>query len=485
MIKYQVLWADDHWVVEGNAIKDSASPSWLEPAAQEIEDQLREAGIAVEWLKIGDAAGAATQIERGVHDVRLVLVDYQFAGTGYYWQDVMPPVRRRNIPFMLYSSFLGDAKMAPEFARPDPLFLGMYSKSRDDMPRFVKRVVDFFRAPPFRLLHLTDLHYQASPGIEEKRERDRLFTSLVETLKQEQALRPIDAVVITGDFACHHPADDLGAIRAEVRAIVNSTIRIDNLDRLFIVPGNHDLAWKSFAEGVLGDMPWHAYVDFYQSMYNTRSDILTRMKAWKADERLLDLRARKQDLTWRARVPGVAIDVIGIASPSEDPRHRGEGEIGTEQLKFVRDCWSGEPLFGEVRIALMHHNLVSVLSMSIYDEKRIVRDAGEALLTLMRSNCSLVLSGHAHASHLFSCRAAHSRGNQLTATGGLTVVAAGTMGGSHGARDRQRTFNILDFSQGEGKTGRRALSVRGLYYDSSEGAWLGSSAPYAPDGLFV
>ena len=103
----------------------------------------------------------------------------------------------------------------------------------------------------------------------------------------------------------------------------------------------------------------------------------------------------------------------------------------------------------------------------------------------MRSQCSLVLSGHTHAPNIYSWTAAHARNDLLTTSGTLTVSSAGTLGGLHPANDRRRAFNILDFSQVSSATSKRTLSVRTFCYDGVERTWRGPETPYTNPALQV
>jgi len=480
MSRFRVVWADDDWEK-----KPEVRDKELDVALESIDERLREEGIFIDWVRCATAEGALAEIERPDRETRLAILDYRFrTGSEYDWKNIIPALERQSIPFVLFSNVISDMENDPDFPRSHRLFLGPHSKlTTHGRKSFIERIVSFFRSRPIRLLHLTDLHFDASALGADKEEHDRLNAALLKTLEEEQRIRPIDAVMITGDFAAKNPPLDLAAARMRVAAIVQATIGADALDRLFIVPGNHDLTWRNFSKGILEEAPWQAYVDFYQAVYPARVDIWGRMRAWDAPARLLDHRTNGDRLCWRARHADLGLDVIGLVSPAENKALKGRGLISKDQIGFIESSWRGEPRRGEVRIAMTHHNLLKVLSVSAHDENDSIINGGEVLLTLMRNRCGLALSGHTHTPNLFSIHAAHCGGDSLATTGSVNVISAGTTGGFHSARDRVRMFNVLEIGTIDPATDRRPILVRSFFYNSTLGQWRSSGTGFAEPWL--
>jgi 3',5'-cyclic AMP phosphodiesterase CpdA len=501
MSGHRIVWADDHWNTDGRFADNRRT---LEEIASDIEARLREQDVVVEWICEASASNALAAIQRPGADVRLLILDFDFddptkgsaassarapagaaPGGGYDWRDIVVPAQQRGIPFVLFTSYLGDALVDPSFPKTS-LNIGMYGKhKRADVEAFVKRVVDFFRAPQFRLLHLSDLHWDGRAEGEAEREQGAIFDALEVRLGAEQQVRPVDAVCITGDLAYHHPAEDLPDVRRRINGILAATVGRGNPDRLLIVPGNHDLAWKEpFEKKELERRPWQGYLDLYQEIYFGQKHICARMEAWNTVEGRFDLSARKDALRWHVQLRDPPLNVLGLVSPSESPDLQGLGEVSQAQLQWIKAAWSAPPAFGEVRVALLHHNLFSVISLSRHDEKTLVQRAGEVVHALTRGHGHLVLNGHTHTSNLLSHRAARSSMRGLATAGHLTAVSAGTTGGLHLAGDRQRSYNVLDFSAADADTGRRSLSVRTFLYDSVSREWE-AAVPYEPDWLQI
>jgi predicted phosphodiesterase len=474
--RYDALWVDDAWAVSGE------EQSWLERAQTRISTQLREFDRTINWLISARPSDAAAELARPERDVRLVVLDYDFKGDAYTWRDVYRALERRAIPFVLLSSFVAQADADPAFVRAGSLCLGRFQKSLDGIDQLCERVIAFFRAPPLRLLHLTDVHFDAEAIGRAQEAQHSLFASLLRFLGAEHAERPLDAVVISGDLASRNPSQDLVAARQFVSDLVNATIEAANLDRLFIVPGNHDLSWADFSSRELDKQPWRHYLDFYYAIYGSRHDLLGEVKAWDRTSRLFHLGCSRTQLAWSRALPGLSLDVIGLISPCEQATHQGRGEVDGSHLNLIKERWRNKRAYGEVRMAIMHHNLFSVLSRSSHDDSDNLLNAGGTLLTLMLHDCSLVLSGHTHAANAFSCSAAHSSGDRLASTGELTAVSAGTLGGFHGAQDRRHAFNIIEVADCDPQTNRRAIGVRTFVYESTTDQWSAGGEPYRVHG---
>jgi predicted MPP superfamily phosphohydrolase len=84
-----------------------------------------------------------------------------------------------------------------------------------------------------RWLHLSDIHFKRNEDYETKRMRD----SLIDKLKEIMEEKPIDMVFITGDLAYQ------GEFDKDLLNFINQIVSILNIskDKLYMVPGNHDL----------------------------------------------------------------------------------------------------------------------------------------------------------------------------------------------------------------------------------------------------
>lgn len=90
-----------------------------------------------------------------------------------------------------------------------------------------------------RILHLSDLHFGASHHFKGGVTGRRMVDAIVRVIGAESR---VDALLVTGDiFSEDQPRDSLDAVDAlrEVRECLRLTP-----DRLWLVPGNHDLLWS-------------------------------------------------------------------------------------------------------------------------------------------------------------------------------------------------------------------------------------------------
>ncbi|HEX6042562.1 metallophosphoesterase [Longimicrobium sp.] len=464
MARFEAMWADDAW----EPGRDAEQRAYLSSCLQAVRGALEDAGCQVEWKCYGSAAGASVEAGNAGNDFRLAVVDVEFGTEQWNWQSVVEALARRSIPYIMFTRFPADAELS-ERLRNDPLRLATFEKNAADVGTLVAQVVAFFRAPPLRILHLTDLHVRAKPQPGEAREQEQRFQALNDCLEAESAVRPFDAVALTGDFAAGDAFLDLAVARQRVRKLIELAVMGD-AERAFVIPGNHDIHWRDFAARELADQAWQPYLDFYQACAGGRQGLLSELAAWDGELHLMRRDVSAGALMWHRALPTMRLSVLGLATPLTDIARQGQGEFAAEYVRFVQRHWPGVPAPGEVRLALMHHNLFSVFSASAHEEQHVLHGAGLALQTLISARCHLVLSGHTHATMVMQTTAARLTLAQWSEQGTLTAISAGTAGGAHPSQDRARVFNILEI--GDGRTGEpRSLAVRTFAYDSGAARW--------------
>lgn len=111
--------------------------------------------------------------------------------------------------------------------------------------------------PKFRLLHISDLHSRGSRETEAWRRRRVLGDSFWQNLEDLQSDGAFDLVCFTGDLGDWGQPDEyetVGSFLTELLARLGLA-----KDRLFLVPGNHDIArriasdsWTQARSGLLG-----------------------------------------------------------------------------------------------------------------------------------------------------------------------------------------------------------------------------------------
>jgi Calcineurin-like phosphoesterase len=211
---------------------------------------------------------------------------------------------------------------------------------------------------------------------------------------------PFDLVVFTGDLGdWGHPTDYPRAC-----ALLQQTCTALEvpLDRLFVIPGNHDVdrtiqraAWKSLRREIAKDpraySTWMAGEERGALRGDRRRDqILERQQAfWGAVATELGRSALgpwhspHQRLGYRQAVtlPGLSqpIQVIGLDTAwlAGDEHDGGELRLTEHQVTLLTTTEGGEPLPG-FRIALMHHRLADLADAA--DARRPMADRVDVLL---------------------------------------------------------------------------------------------------------
>lgn len=92
-------------------------------------------------------------------------------------------------------------------------------------------------APPLRFLHFSDVHFKT--GAAKEYDRSKVLQGLLERLEREREKSPLDLVFFTGDLAFGGDAKEYAAAVELLRRLLDVT-GLDR-DRLFVVPGNHDV----------------------------------------------------------------------------------------------------------------------------------------------------------------------------------------------------------------------------------------------------
>jgi predicted MPP superfamily phosphohydrolase len=464
MSTQHIIWIDDMWAPQTK--KTAHRRKVLEDVLLDAKTALKKSGCTVEWETERSAANGNMKLSQGPRRFSLAIVDGFFEGEEWTWRNLLSSLRDRSVPYAIFTQFLGDILADLDAVRDDPLFLGAYEKGVQN--RFlVERIAGFFRAPPFRLLHISDLHCDALAQDAEKEEYEALIDSMISVVTPMR----IDGVAITGDFAAKDPSRDLPFAVPFVARIIDASVTRPLIDRVFLIPGNHDVHWRSFKDKELAADPWWPFLSFYQAVYSERPSALRELRAWNTSTRSLRATATGSDIFWHRNVPEINLRVIGLSSTSIIQAEQGKGRLDKVTLGHISEQWGSKSPTGEIRLMLMHHNLFAVASRSRLDESDNVIGQGNVVYETLAGGCDLVLAGHTHAPSLISHSVAHFRKSRLDFGGSVSVLTAGTAGGFHAGKQRPRTFHVLDFGDANLRTGVRDLHVDTFCYDDLSRAW--------------
>lgn len=260
-----------------------------------------------------------------------------------------------------------------------------------------------------QFLHISDLHAKGQGEREPWRRRRVLGDAWklnLETLLAEEG--PVQFVLFTGDAAHSGRTDEYAEVTDFLHALCKE-LAID-LDRVYVIPGNHDLArdtqtniWQQMRMRLAATPDLLAVSRWMNGVSSTppaefdnswRTDILERQNAYRrwVTETLKRPELAPSGLGYRHSVtlPGwthpihiVGLDTSWLCGDDADSGHLllTENQIATH----LTDA-SGHPLHG-TRIVMMHHPV---------DELADARSARR----MLADHADLVLRGHLHQTEL-------------------------------------------------------------------------------------
>ena len=274
-------------------------------------------------------------------------------------------------------------------------------------PFWWRRIIDSAMGG-IRVLHISDLHERAGRENEPWRRRRVLGEAWLRHLDELAGEAPLDIVLFTGDAAdWGQPAEF-----AHASEFLGATLERLGLgpDRLFVIPGNHDVdrtveadCWKAFREAMansndlLGVARWMSGggvpPGFDQEWRALISKRLGAYREWvRSDLRRPELAGTENTLGYRATLElpeaGYPIHILGLNTAwlCGDGNDSGKLWILDEQLMRIATGANGDPLPG-FRLLLMHHPLDQMAD-------------GAQCRRLLKRHVDVVLRGHLHDEEL-------------------------------------------------------------------------------------
>ncbi|MBP8806152.1 MAG: metallophosphoesterase [Kofleriaceae bacterium] len=321
-----------------------------------------------------------------------------------------------------------------------------------------------------RILHISDLHARSADGPQKERARrdaaGRWRVLGAEWERNLDALRddgvPIDVVTFTGDLGDWGDSTDYPLAVAFLRRTCE---RVGvPIERLFLVPGNHDIArgeasdaWTGLRAGFSGTgragSDWMAGGKVPPGLVDGwRDAVATRQQAfWRA---VCDDLGRGELAPWRHRHGRLGyqqrVELVGLAAPlwivgldtswlcgGDDDS--GKLYLTEHQVGMLTNDDAGAPLDG-FRLALMHHRFADLAD-------------GERARRLLADRVDLVLHGHQHEAAVEPWASPDHK---------LLVLAAGCLyEGDEGLR-YPNAFQVIDVELTDaGRPVRAAIRFRG------------------------
>lgn len=258
-----------------------------------------------------------------------------------------------------------------------------------------------------RLLHISDLHARGHREGEAWRRRRVLGDSFWQNLDELKADGAFDLICFTGDLGDWGQPDEYAIVAAFLSELLERLGLAK--DRLFLVPGNHDIArpvasdsWAQARAGLLGPDVQQAASRFMAGgtapigvNAGVRDAVLQRQGAYR--QFLVDFGLRAQlpeasphgRLGYRIclRLPSHPFDVhlVGLDSSWLCGDNHDAGKLLLTEDQVMRLCTdtTGRELPG-VRIALLHHPLTDLAD-------------GPHCRRLLADHVDLLLRGHLHS----------------------------------------------------------------------------------------
>ena len=454
----RIMWVDDDWN------EQSESRIILCDLLEQLEAALiNKCQLAVSWELIASAGDAYTKIDDSESKYDFVIIDYEFKNAEGEIQEISvdrlhKKLEERCIYNLLLTNYVQNSR-----SRNNKYCFGAYEKSGQ---RFIEDIVYFFSCPPFRIIQISDIHYNS---IENLDDQEQYIESLHNQLRKIQCEKNSDFLIIAGDLAASNPAVELSLMTSVLNYILMDT----NIkkERILIVPGNHEIVWSDFKNNKRERSPYSSFVSFLQTFYTKESVYSQLVEQNIYNSGSLSVNCSEDDLTWLSRFPNLGVSIIGICSNSSELSEQGKGVLSQSNIRYIRDVWGEEKPSNETRILVLHHNIFPTRSLFSEDEQRTIANAGTALDVLTSCGCDIVMSGHTHRAEILIYQSSvmdHNGYSELDPP--MIVLASGTSGGVSPTHDFPRNFNVVDISRNIHTRSKR-VHVNPHIYNSRNNSW--------------
>ena len=327
-------------------------------------------------------------------------------------------------------------------------------------------------------LHLSDWH-QRGPDFDRQVVRDALLTDLRDRAKLDPALAEVDFVIFSGDVAWAGKAEEFKAAREVFFDPMLSVLKDGGLspDKLFLVPGNHDLSRDYIADmlppGLQKPLENDEQVQKWLTDSDKRERALEPFKHYTAF--VTGFTGQKTPAyanTWSGFIGNKTVGILCLNSAWMCGRNKdAKGEVNDYGQLVVGEPQLHEALRtiegADVRIAVLHHPFPWLAEFDCnHIEDRL------------KSDCHFILHGHEHKPKFNLTRGL---------SGECAIIPAGSCFDRRVAANPRYTnaynFVHLDFDTGQGVIYLRRWSEPKTQWtadtDSHDGGKLNFSLPGA------
>lgn len=299
------------------------------------------------------------------------------------------------------------------------------------------------------LLHLSDIHFRYPDCEDPENDPEQAYrTVLVRDVRDRvRGLGPVRAILVTGDIAFQAKAEEFRAAKAWLDEL--SEVSGCPLERVFVVPGNHDVDRSVICSALAVQNAQRA---IFSAEDNSRERLLRRhLGDNEAAQSLLrpltefnNFAAQfscqvypPSNICWRQDIPlggGVLLRITGLNSTLlsgfRAPQHDNDrrGELYLSPLQTVLN-----PSENVVNLTMCHHPIDWFMDMDG------VEDA-------LNNRAAIQLFGHKHRI-------------RLTETGNYIRFSAGAVNPDRGEGGWEPGYNLIDLNV-EGSASGRRLCVR-------------------------
>lgn len=415
MVK-RILWAEDE-APNFNSYAATLRAYLLENGGVTVEIKRAENGDAV-FRELTLARQANTRFDALVVDVLM---------PGWNGIDTVRTLSREypGLPMIVVSSKTKEPLIAAALADllANRMILGYYA-SEDRAAWCVTVMSAITRIAP-SVLHLSDLHFGDFHAFPEDVRLEDVMRPALERIRQDE----VNLILVTGDTSSR-------AMRAEfdrgVEFLHWLTAAVGlGLDRLVIVPGNHDILRAEQQRHRFANF-MHFLTELYRPAPTKDAIYLRWPEIYDADRGCLGRQAgASADALYSTAVfDDISTVVVGLNSVVTDEPWN-YGQIASRQLIRASEVLNGltSSRANYLRIAMFHHQLFAVPTFRGEDDSaRLIRNQGIILRHLIETRFRLIFHGHTHYSATYGFRA-YFVDTTPADSDLITVVATGSLGG--------------------------------------------------------
>jgi 3',5'-cyclic AMP phosphodiesterase CpdA len=297
------------------------------------------------------------------------------------------------------------------------------------------------------LLHLTDPHYATGTTRDEHQwrlesEDETAIPTMADAIHEAiiRSKRRIGAIAVTGDLTCIASPAEFQEAGAGLFKLTNGLLGV-GVERLVVVPGNHDIAWTrgdTYDPGAPVEVAPPAATATYRAFFQT-------LFGFPANAHL--------SMARRFSFPGGnLLDVVAVNSSSLEQGRSflaGMGRVQESAYREAANCLSWHITSGlGLRVLALHHHLALTEDLESPDEYRtgfgIAIDAPRIQRLAAHDGVHLAMHGHKHRAFVWRSDAyelpeySHQRWN----LGSFNILGGGSCG-SRSTDGRRNFFNLL------------------------------------------